>query len=112
MSGLVGTSQSKSKVVGRSQDTAKAWVNLNGTGTPDMNQSFNVSSITEVTTGIVSVNFIKPMSSTTYCVVTSSTGSYNTAAQSYATGSVAIRNSDTNGTNAHIDLICAVVYEN
>ena len=112
MSGIVGTSKSKSGVIGRSQDTAKAWVNLDGTGTPHTNQSFNVSTIGDTPSGIFTVNFINPMSSTTYCVVTSSTGSYNTGAQTYATGSVVLRNSDTDGTNADIDLICAVVYEN
>ena len=30
MSGIIGTSHSKSKIVGSSKDTAKAWCNFNG----------------------------------------------------------------------------------
>jgi hypothetical protein len=112
MSGIVGTSHSKSKVIGRSQDTAKAWVNLDGTGTPAANQSFNVDCIGDSHPGLFTVNFIVPMSSTTYCVTTSSTLSYNTGAHSLATGSFVIRNTDTDGTNVDINPICAVVYEN
>ena len=35
---------------------AKAWVNFNGTGTPAIRASFNVSSITDVGTGDYTVN--------------------------------------------------------
>ncbi len=68
MSGIVGTSHSKSKVVGKSQDTAKAWVNFDGTGTPDMRGegSFNVSSITDLGTGLYQVNFLTSMSNANY----------------------------------------------
>ncbi len=46
--------------------TAKAWVNLNGTGTVGIRDSFNVSSITDVTTGTYKVTFATPMSSSNY----------------------------------------------
>jgi hypothetical protein len=69
MSGIVGTSHSKSKVIGESQDTAKAWVNFNGTGTPAIRDSFNVSSLTDHETGQIGVNFLNAMSNSNYAVV-------------------------------------------
>ena len=63
MSGQVGTSRSKSNVIGRSQDTAKAWINFNGTtvdGTADLTgvrASYNISSLVDRGTGIYTVNF-------------------------------------------------------
>jgi hypothetical protein len=51
---------------GLSQFTAKAWVNLNGTGTPAINGSHNVSSITDNSTGDFSVNFTNAMANTDY----------------------------------------------
>lgn len=50
--------------------TAKAWVNFNGTGTVSKNGDFNVSSITDVTTGQYFVNFVEPMPNTDYVVTT------------------------------------------
>ena len=57
MSGKIGTSHSKSKVIGRSQDTAKAWVNYNGNATPAINDSYNVSSVTDNGTGHYTINY-------------------------------------------------------
>ena len=56
MSGIIGTSHSKSKVVGRSQDTAKAWVNM--TADTTVNDAFNVSSVSSSQTGDYTINFI------------------------------------------------------
>jgi len=78
MSGIIGTSHSKSKVIGKSQDTAKAWINIRGTGTTgaggmstggiSANGSFNVASLTDYATGGYKIHFLKNMSSTNYCV--------------------------------------------
>lgn len=46
----------------------KAWVRFNGTGVVAIDESFNVSSITDNGTGIYSINFTTNMSSTTYGV--------------------------------------------
>ena len=72
MSGIIGTSQSRSTIVGKSKDTAKAWVNFNGTGTVAIRSSFNVSSITDNGTGDYTVNFTTAMPDTNYCSVFSS----------------------------------------
>ena len=65
MSGITGTSHSKSKVVGRSLDTAKVWATVNTSGNA-INGSFNVSSITDVGTGNHDIAFITPMKNTNY----------------------------------------------
>ena len=49
MSGIIGTSHSKSKVIGRSQDTAKAWLNCNA-GQTNVS-SFGIRSIADNGTG-------------------------------------------------------------
>ena len=77
MSGIVGTSYSKSKVVGRSKDTAIAWVNFYGVGTPVIRDDFNVSSIGDLSEGYYSINFEKAMSNTNYCAVGSASFSAN-----------------------------------
>jgi len=46
--------------------TAKAWVNLNGTGTVAIRRAFNVSSITDSATGIYQVNFTNEMVDANY----------------------------------------------
>ena len=68
MSGIIGTSHSKSKVIGRSQDTAKAWVNFNGSGTLALRDSFGVSSVTDNGTGDYTVNFLKALGNANFCV--------------------------------------------
>lgn len=46
--------------------SAKAWVNLNGTGTIAARDSFNLSSLTDNGTGDISVNFSSSMSNDDY----------------------------------------------
>ena len=46
----------------------KAWISFNGTGTPSITQSFNVSSITDVNTGRFNINLTNAVSATA-CVV-------------------------------------------
>jgi len=53
---------------------AKAWVAFNGTGTPAINGSFNVSSITDNGTGEYTVNFTTAMPNTNYATTCSYSG--------------------------------------
>jgi len=46
----------------------KAWVNFDGTGTVSIDDSFNVSSITDNSTGNYTINFTNSMSDTEYAV--------------------------------------------
>jgi len=48
------------------QGRAKAWVNFNGTGTVAIRDDYNVSSITDHTTGSYSINFDTAMSNANY----------------------------------------------
>ena len=50
------------------QGRAKAWVNFDGTGTVSIDDSFNVSSITDNSTGNYTINFTNAMSDTEYAV--------------------------------------------
>ena len=47
---------------------AKAWVNFDGTGTVSIDDSFNVSSITDNSTGNYTINFTNAMSNAEYAV--------------------------------------------
>ena len=47
---------------------AKAWVTFNGTGTPSIGASHNVSSITDNGVGDYTINFTTAFSSTNYCL--------------------------------------------
>jgi len=53
----------------------RAWVNFNGTGTVAIRQSGNVSSITDVSTGIYRVNFTTSITDANYCALASVEGS-------------------------------------
>lgn len=50
---------------------ARAWVNFNGTGTPAIRASGNVSSITDNAVADFTVNFATPMPDANYSFVTS-----------------------------------------
>ena len=54
---------------------AKAWVNFDGTGTPAIRGSFNVSSITDNGTGNYTINFTTAMPNANYCFIPNA--SYN-----------------------------------
>jgi len=64
------------------QGTAKAWVNLNGTGTIATRDSFNVSSIADQATGDTRVTVSSAFATTDYC--TTASGGEN--ADSYSGG--------------------------
>tara|TARA_R110000803_G_scaffold154611_1_gene219386 strand:- start:1046 stop:1414 length:369 start_codon:yes stop_codon:yes gene_type:complete len=55
---LAGVSTSMANAVNGS---AKAWVNFNGTGTVAIRAAYNVSSITDITTGTYIINFATAM---------------------------------------------------
>jgi hypothetical protein len=50
------------------QGSAKAWVNFNGTGTPAIRASYNVSSITDNGTGNYTINFTNAFADANYGV--------------------------------------------
>ena len=50
------------------QGRAKAWVNFNGTGTAAIRDSFNISSITDNSTGDFTINITTAMANVNYSV--------------------------------------------
>lgn len=76
----------------------KAWVRFNGTGTPAIAGSYNVTSITDNGTGNYTINFTTAMADANYCVIatgkkTDDTGDervYPVQPCSYATGSIRV----------------------
>lgn len=54
---------------GLSQFTAKAWISFDGTGTVSINDSHNVSSLTDNGTGDYTVNFSNNLANGNYCAV-------------------------------------------
>jgi hypothetical protein len=50
------------------QGSAKAWINFNGTGTPAIRASYNVSSITDNGTGNYTINFTNALADANYAV--------------------------------------------
>lgn len=51
------------------QNTAKAWVNFNGTGTPAIRDSYNISSIADEGTGSYTVTFTNALSDGNYAAI-------------------------------------------
>ena len=105
---------------------AKAWVNFDGTtntsGSCDIRDSFNVSSVTDNGTGSYTVNIDTDMSNVNYCVLVTSGYGSNTQNQTsqnsqlfgYTTrtaGSFQIRHGNTEGnSNSDADDVHAVVF--
>jgi hypothetical protein len=94
------------------QMVCKAWINFDGTGTVAIRDSFNVSSLTDVTTGRYVVNFTSAMSNTNYSV-SSIANRYNTtddpnrgsSCSTLATGSVNVFSSQyVQGVYADVEL--------
>ena len=72
MSGIVGTSNTRSKVVGRSLDTVLAWANLDGTGTTTaFNTSYNMAGQEDVAVGVYRFMLLTPAKDANYCTIAS-----------------------------------------
>ena len=56
------------------QSAAKAWVNFNGTGTAAIQQSMNISSLTDLGTGVYSVSYSNVFNYTRHATVASCAG--------------------------------------
>jgi hypothetical protein len=102
---------------------AKAWVNFDGTGTPSIRGSFNVSSITDNGTGYYTVNFTTVMPNANYsmvgCVRRSSTdnaaisGINIRSGVAPTTSAVAVMVSDALGSTAgalDVDYVCVSIF--
>ena len=95
--------------------TAKAWVNFNGTGTVAIRRAFNVSSITDNSTGNYTVNFTTAMSDANYSTVVSAdaaSGLFGTISSSatYLTGSVKVTTYNGSISPADHAIVCVSIF--
>jgi hypothetical protein len=81
---------------------AKAWINFNGTGTPAIRASFNVSSITDNGTGDYTVNFTTAFPNANYALA--GTTVWNTGSE----GMIVLYNSNTPVTASAMRIITGV----
>jgi hypothetical protein len=101
-SGNVLTSDGTSWTSAPNTEYVKAWINFNGTGTPAIRGSNNVTSITDHSTGQYTVNFTTALPDTNYAVVSlnnTPSGDDGDATQvnTYATTSVRLKLLDRSG---------------
>ena len=88
------------------QSATKVWLNLNGTGTIAARDSFNVSSVTDVSTGIYQTNFTNAFSDANYSHSHTNITNVNfiggTVDNDYVqlAGSIKQRNADWTGTSS------------
>ena len=82
--------------------TARAWWQLDGTGTPALHDSFNGGSVTDGGTGDYTVALTTTMGNTSYSYCFGGVSQQNTGSTSVATTSLATRTRD--GANSNIDL--------
>ena len=68
MSGIAGTSHSKSKVVGRARDTVYSWCRFKSNSGTAIRRSFNISSVTDLGTGYTGVTLIRPHRENDYSI--------------------------------------------
>jgi len=94
----------------------KAWVNFTGTGTPTIQGSYNVTSITDNGTGDYTINFTTAFSGTIYCPVfsgyrASSAGPVSFSLQTtLSTGSCRVVCYNASGTAIDPDLVFCQVF--
>jgi hypothetical protein len=103
---------------------ARSWVNFNGTGTPAVRASGNVSSLVDNGTGSYTVNFTTAMSDANYsAVVTGAADLLDTSGQKFAimgvstflttSFNVTVRQADNDGNTfvtADTDQVCLAVF--
>ena len=78
----------------------RAWINFDGTGTPSIKASGNVSSITDYGVGDFGINFTTAMPDTNYaCTAQTIVGNENATATPYTTSQVAFVARTITGTN-------------
>ena len=75
---LDGTQNGSAPIYG-----ARAWVNFNGTGTVAIRDSGNVSSITDVATGVYTVNFATAMPNVNYAAALAGSSNNTTVMTTY-----------------------------
>ena len=111
-----GSTTTQPSIPALDQRMASAWVNFNGTGTVAIRDSYNVSSITDITTGQYLVNFTTSTSNSNYsCALGSNAsvtnqGGFNRIL-TFNRYYVQIRHYE-NGQQVDTDIMSAIVFAN
>jgi hypothetical protein len=98
------------------QQAVKAWVNFNGNaGAVSVNAGFNVSSVTEVSTGSYAVNFTTAMPDSNYAVTIGmrtnrSIVGYVPSSNTTTSASILSRSAITGGSSIDIDEISVAIF--
>ena len=98
------------------QGRAKAWINFNGQNTPAIRDSFNVSSLTDVSTAEYRVNFSTSFANANYCVVSHARADVNGGARiavgkgTPATGNYTLQTRNTGNNNEEVQEVCAAFF--
>jgi hypothetical protein len=114
---MVGTINTQGNPITNCRTTAKAFVNFDGTGTPSIRSSYNVSSITKNGTGDYTVNFATPMADANYSIVLASKPSFpdwpvlRIFAQTISSTRVEVGNR-ANGVPAESSVYCVQIFGN
>ena len=98
----------------------RAWVNFDGTGTPAIRASGNVSSITDNGTGNYTVNFTTAMPDVNYCMVNSCSATPSASGRSatasplsvatYLIGSIRVICNDTGNATIDPDIVNIAIF--
>lgn len=108
MSGLIGTSSSRSMILDGPLDTARFWARFNG-NTPALQESFNCSGLSRSSSGIYVLTFIDPMPTANYSVVAVSSQSMTLLGTTNTTNvTIECRNASNSAINT--DKISVVIF--
>ena len=97
---------------GLSQFTAKAWISIDGTGTVEIRDSHNFTSITDNGTGLYNPNFTNAMTDANYAAVATvgESSSGGAAIETPTTSTMRVTSSDAAGTAADYGKVNVIVF--
>lgn len=107
--GLSGTDSDPVDIPYLKPQLAQAWVNFDGTNTPSIRASYNVSSLVDDGVGLWSVNFVTPMQHGYAAVCSSSNYETSTLPQTLSRLQIRTTSSNTAGDSA---IVTAAVFSN
>jgi len=94
---------------GLSQFTAKAWGQVDFSNM-SINDSHNLSSVTDISTGRGRLNFTNAMGNSSYAIATTQAESYSSGHSNLTTGNFSLYTYDMNGTKVDTDKVMAIVF--
>lgn len=108
---LDGTETTEVNIPSLDKKMASAWVRFNGVGSVAVVDSFNVSSITDLGTGLYRVNYSNPLSNSNYAVFCSNSAGFCNVG-SITTSSVQATSRNTSGAPVDSSVVTVSVFAN